>query len=92
MAATIKKVFIVGAGLMGGGIAQVCAQSGFEVTLTDVDPAIVEKTLKTIAWSVGKLVEKGSVKDSVEVVMGRIKTSRDYRACWGSRSCHRGGL
>jgi 3-hydroxybutyryl-CoA dehydrogenase len=79
MAATIKKVFIVGAGLMGGGIAQVCAQSGFEVTLTDVDPAIVEKTLKTIAWSVGKLVEKGSVKDSVEVVMGRIKTSHDYK-------------
>ena len=79
MAATIKKVFIVGAGLMGGGIAQVCAQSGFEVTITDVDPTIVEKTLKTIAWSVGKLVEKGSVKDSVEVVMGRIKTSHDYK-------------
>jgi len=79
MAAMIKRVFIVGAGLMGGGIAQVCAQSGFEVTITDVDPAIVEKTLKTIAWSVGKLVEKGSVKDSVEVVMARIKTSRDYK-------------
>jgi len=79
MTATIKKVFIVGAGLMGGGIAQVCAQSGFEVTITDVDPTIVEKTLKTIAWSVGKLVEKGSVKDSVEVVMGRIKTSHDYK-------------
>jgi len=57
----------------------VCAQSGFEVTLTDVDPAIVEKTLKTLAWSVGKLVEKGSVKDPVDVVMGRIKTSRDYQ-------------
>jgi len=79
MAATINRVFIVGAGLMGGGIAQVCAQSGFEVTITDVDSAIVEKTLKTIAWSVGKLMEKGSVKDSVEVVMGRIKTSRDYK-------------
>jgi 3-hydroxybutyryl-CoA dehydrogenase len=79
MAATIHRVFIVGAGLMGGGIAQVCAQSGFEVTITDVDAAIVEKTLKTIAWSVGKLVEKGSVKDSVEVVMGRIKTSHDYK-------------
>jgi 3-hydroxybutyryl-CoA dehydrogenase len=79
MAATIHRVFIVGAGLMGGGIAQACAQSGFEVTITDVDAAIVEKTLKTIAWSVGKLVEKGSVKDSVEVVMGRIKTSRDCK-------------
>lgn len=79
MAATIKKVFIVGAGLMGGGIAQVCAQSGFEVTLTDIDPAMVEKTIKAIAWSVGKLVEKGSVKDSVDVVMGRIKTSGDYQ-------------
>lgn len=79
MAANVKKVFIVGAGLMGGGIAQVCAQSGFEVTITDIDSAIVEKTHKNIAWSVGKLVEKGSVKDPLEVVMHRIKTSRDYK-------------
>lgn len=42
---TIRKVPIVGAGLMGGGIAQVYAQSGFEVTVTDVGPAVVEKAL-----------------------------------------------
>jgi len=82
MGKSFKKVFIVGAGLMGGGIAQVCAQSGFEVTITDVDPAVVQKTLKAIGWSVGKLIEKGSVRESVEVVVGRIKTSRDYQpAC-----------
>ena len=82
MTTSLKKIFIVGAGLMGGGIAQVCAQSGFEVTITDIDPAIVEKTLKNIAWSVGKFAEKGIVKESVEVVMARIKTSLDYQpAC-----------
>jgi 3-hydroxybutyryl-CoA dehydrogenase len=42
---TIRKVPIVGAGLMGGGIAQVYAQSGFEVTVTDVGSAVVEKAL-----------------------------------------------
>lgn len=68
----IEKVFIVGSGLMGGGIAQVCAQSGLEVTLCDLREDAVEKALKTLSWSVGKLVEKGLVSGPAEEIVSRI--------------------
>ncbi len=74
----IKKVFIVGSGLMGSGIAQVCAQSGIEVVLNDVSDEILQKGIKSIAWSVGKFVEKGKVSEDKETIMGRIKTSIEY--------------
>ena len=48
----IQRVFIAGAGLMGSGIAQVCAQAGIAVTLTDVSGAALEKAMGGIAWSV----------------------------------------
>ncbi len=71
----IKKVLVVGSGLMGGGIAQVCAQSGIEVVLHDVSAQALGKALKSIEWSVGKFVEKGQLKESKDVVMSRIRTS-----------------
>jgi 3-hydroxybutyryl-CoA dehydrogenase len=71
---TVKKVFIVGSGLMGGGIAQVCAQAGIEVFLYDIDPEALNKALKGIEWSVGKFVEKGKVKEDKATIMDRIKT------------------
>ena len=52
----IKKVFIVGAGTMGSGIAQVYAQSGMGVLLNDISQELIEKGLKNIAWSVGKFI------------------------------------
>lgn len=72
---TFSNVFIVGAGLMGSGIAQVCAQAGMKVFLNDISEEILSRALKNIAWSIGKLVEKGKVKESLESVMGRIQTS-----------------
>ena len=54
----IKKIFVAGAGLMGGGIAQVCAQAGYRVTMRDISDEILEKSLQAINWSVGKFVEK----------------------------------
>ena len=68
----INKVFVVGAGLMGSGIAQVCASAGLEVTLYDVDKMALERSLKNIAWSAGKLVEKQKVKGPLGDVMARI--------------------
>jgi len=73
----IKKIFVAGAGLMGGGIAQVCAQAGYDVTMRDLTEEILEKSLTAIHWSVGKLVEKGRVEGSVGEIMGRIKTTTD---------------
>ena len=69
----IEKVFVVGSGLMGGGIAQVCAQVGIQVFITDISQEILNKALKNISWSVGKFVEKGKLKESLETIMGRIR-------------------
>jgi len=73
----IKNIFVAGAGLMGGGIAQVCAQAGYDVTMRDIGDEILEKSLKAISWSVGKFVEKGKVAGSVEDIMGRLKVTTD---------------
>ena len=73
----IKKIFVAGAGLMGGGIAQVCAQAGYEVTMRDLSEEILQKSLKAINWSVGKLVQKGQVEGAVDEIMGRLKVSTD---------------
>lgn len=58
----IKKIFIVGAGLMGSGIAQVCAQSEINVVLNDISKEAIDKGLKDIAWSVSKFIEKGKLR------------------------------
>ncbi len=69
----IKKIFVAGAGLMGGGIAQVCAQAGYRVVMRDLSSEIVEKGIKNIRWSVGKLVEKGKVPGTPDEIMARIE-------------------
>ncbi|MDI7260291.1 MAG: 3-hydroxyacyl-CoA dehydrogenase family protein [Thermodesulfobacteriota bacterium] len=74
---TIKSVFIVGSGLMGSGIAQVCAQAGIQVFINDMSKDILDKAMKSIAWSVGKFIEKGNVKENLETVMNRIQPATD---------------
>ena len=74
----IKKVFVAGAGLMGSGIAQVCAGAGLNVILCDVDSDALERAIKNIAWSVGKFVEKGKLQGPVEAITGRIKPTSDF--------------
>jgi 3-hydroxybutyryl-CoA dehydrogenase len=57
----IKNIFVIGAGTMGNGIAQVAATSGYTVTCMDVQPAALEKAKTTIAKSTAKLLEKGTL-------------------------------
>ncbi len=57
----IKTIFVVGAGTMGNGIAQVAATSGYQVTLMDVAPEQLERAQKTIDKSTAKLLEKGKI-------------------------------
>ena len=73
-----SKVLVIGAGLMGGGIAQVCAQAGIQVSLTDVSQEALEKAMKNIAWSVGKLIEKGALTEVKESITGRIQPVTDF--------------
>jgi 3-hydroxybutyryl-CoA dehydrogenase len=74
----IQSVLIVGSGLMGTGIAQVCAQVGIRVFLTDISQEILNRALKNIAWSLGKFIEKGKVTESLETVMSRIEIGTDW--------------
>jgi 3-hydroxybutyryl-CoA dehydrogenase len=58
---SIQKVFVVGAGTMGNGIAQTAAVSGFQVTMMDVDSKQLERGQATIARSTEKLLSKGTI-------------------------------
>lgn len=70
------KIFVQGFGMMGCGIAQVFAQAGFEVVATDLEQTQLEKGLMEITRSVRKLAEKGLIKEGVEGILGRIRTTR----------------
>lgn len=74
----IRNVFVVGAGLMGSGIAQVCAQAGIGALIHDVNQEILDRAFKSIRWSAGKLIEKGKIKEDLEIIMGRIQTATDF--------------
>jgi len=56
----IENIVVVGAGTMGSGIAQTAAIAAYRVTLTDVDPAALQKATASIERSTDKLVEKGT--------------------------------
>jgi 3-hydroxybutyryl-CoA dehydrogenase len=57
----IRRIFVVGAGTMGNGIAQVAATSGYQVTCMDLMPPALEKAKAAIAKSTSKLLEKGTI-------------------------------
>ncbi len=61
---TLQHIAVIGAGTMGNGIAQVCATSGYRVTLIDIDAEALSRAQKTIAESVGKLHSKGKIDDA----------------------------
>jgi 3-hydroxybutyryl-CoA dehydrogenase len=72
----MSRAAVVGAGTMGNGIAQVFADAAWETVLVDVDPAALERALKTIEASIGKLVKKG-VRSTEQgaATLKRIRTS-----------------
>jgi 3-hydroxybutyryl-CoA dehydrogenase len=57
----IQKVGVVGCGLMGSGIAQVCAAAGFTTVVREVAPEYLDKGIKSIEKNLGRLVEKGTI-------------------------------
>ncbi|UDM17361.1 3-hydroxybutyryl-CoA dehydrogenase [Vogesella sp. XCS3] len=73
---TSRIVGVVGAGTMGNGIAQVFAQAGFNVILTDVSQAALDRGLAAISSSLSRLVKKGVFNDNEAVsVLSRIRGS-----------------
>lgn len=74
----ISRVTVVGGGLMGSGIAQVCASAKLSVVVQDVDSAALERTRATIEKSLGRFVKAGKLEpDAVPSVLGRIAFSTD---------------
>jgi len=70
----IQKVGVVGCGLMGSGIAQVCAQGGFPTVVREVSAKLVEKGLKGIEKNLGRLVEKGTLTEAGKnEIRGRLR-------------------
>ncbi len=69
----IQCVFVVGAGVMGNGIAQVAAISGYHVTMMDVVPEQLERAKETIRKSVDKLLGKGLIDESQKALALGIK-------------------
>jgi len=79
-----SSILVIGAGYMGAGIAQVCAQSGYHVHLNDVDPKALEKAEQGIRWSVEKLSAKGYLNDSPEGVLSRLSFETDLTCAAGA--------
>ena len=70
----IEKVGIVGCGLMGSGIAQVCAAAGFPTVVREVSPELVDKGIKGIEKNLARQVEKGTITEAVKgEIRNRLK-------------------
>jgi len=77
--ADIKKVGVLGAGLMGHGIAQVTATAGYDVVLREVDDATLAKGIGRIEKQLARAVEKGkSSQEDADAIRGRIQGTTDY--------------
>jgi 3-hydroxybutyryl-CoA dehydrogenase len=75
----ISKVGVVGGGLMGHGIAQICAQAGWDVVMREVDGDAVAKATGKIEGQLGRAVEKGRMEQSeADEIRGRINDTIDY--------------
>ena len=74
----IKTIMVVGAGQMGGGIAQVAAQTGYSVYLNDISQELVDKGLAAISGSLDRMVKKEKISaDDKAAVLDRIKPATD---------------
>jgi 3-hydroxybutyryl-CoA dehydrogenase len=76
----INKIMVIGAGQMGGGIAQVAAQAGLTVVLNDIDAALVSKRVAFIDKTLSRNVEKGRItEDEKQEALTRLIPSTDLQ-------------
>lgn len=75
---TVQKIYIVGAGQMGSGIAQTAIQAGYQVTIYDLEVRLLEKAKESIAKRLARQVEKGKLSNGEkEITLARLTTSLD---------------
>lgn len=76
----IEKVGVVGCGLMGAGIAQVCAQSGYQVVVSEINDELLNKGLSAIKAQLARSVEKGKLsKEEEAAILGRLKGTTNVK-------------
>lgn len=74
----IKKPFVVGSGIMGSGVGQLCAQQGYEVTVVDISEEIIERARGKVRAGLSRRVEKGKItQEEMESVLSRMNWSTD---------------
>lgn len=77
---SVKNITVLGSGIMGHGIAQVSAMSGYNVVLRDIEQQFLDKAMEKIRWSLEKLVTKEKItKQESDSILGRIKTIVDLK-------------
>ena len=75
---TVKNITVLGSGIMGHGIAQVSAMSGYNVVLRDIEQSFLDKAMEKIRWSLDKLVAKEKItKQESDSIFSRIVTKVD---------------
>jgi 3-hydroxybutyryl-CoA dehydrogenase len=75
----IRKVGVLGCGLMGHGITQICAQAGWDVVVREVDQGPLDKGMGKIEKQLGRAVEKGKLEQAeADAARGRINPTLDY--------------
>ena len=78
---TASRIGVIGAGTMGNGIAQVCAQAGLQVRMVDIADAAVQRGLTTVSKSLDRLVAKDKISAAEkDAIVGRIAGGTDYAA------------
>ena len=76
----IKNICVLGAGLMGNGIAQVCAQAGYSVTIRDIEQRFVDNGMNTIAKNLTRDVSKGKkTQEEMDAILARITPTLDLK-------------
>jgi 3-hydroxybutyryl-CoA dehydrogenase len=77
----MKNIVVIGGGTMGNGIAHTAAATGFDVTLVEMNDALIERAMKTIDSNLQRGVDKGKMTaDEKQSVLGRIRTSTDLES------------
>jgi 3-hydroxybutyryl-CoA dehydrogenase len=77
----IKKICVLGAGLMGNGITQVCAQAGYEVAMRDIEQRFIDGGMSSIRKNLARDVEKAKrTQADMDAILGRIKPMLDLKA------------
>ncbi|MFQ6067955.1 MAG: 3-hydroxyacyl-CoA dehydrogenase [Candidatus Bathyarchaeia archaeon] len=75
----LKKIAVIGSGVMGHGIAQIFAMSRYEVTMVDISDEILRKALEKIKWSLNKFTEKRRIRhEDANAAFSRINTTTSY--------------